>query len=141
MLLRKILKITAGVVLFGIIAGYAAYQVEDFRTGPVISITSPTDGYQTEEPMLKLAGQVERIAYLSLNGRQIYTDTNGYFDEELLLTDGYNIITVAGRDAFDRQTEDHVRVILNASSSLLFSSYNQNNEQEFRGQEEQETEE
>jgi hypothetical protein len=91
--------------------------------------------------MLKLAGHVERIAYLSLNGRQIYTDTNGYFDEELLLTDGYNIITVAGRDAFDRQTEDHVRVILNASSSLLFSSYNQNNEQEFRGQEEQETEE
>ncbi|MEX2515252.1 MAG: hypothetical protein WD335_03950 [Candidatus Paceibacterota bacterium] len=141
MLLRRILQITAGGAFLALIVGYGMYQAEDFRTGPVIQITSPQDGYQADEPMLSLVGKAERVSYLSLNGRQIYTDTNGYFDEELLLTDGYNIITVAGRDAFDRHTEEHVRVILNASSSLLFSSYNLNNEQEFRGQEEQETEE
>lgn len=122
MKLRKILQIAAGVAFFALIAGYSVYQAQDFWSGPQIVIEDPQDGYETTEPLIQISGQTKRISYLSLNGRQIFTDRNGYFEEELLLTPGYNIITVAADDAFDRHTEEHVRVILHATSSLLFSS-------------------
>lgn len=138
MSLRSILQIAMGVLLFLIIAGYGVYQAQDFWAGPIISITSPADGFEADEHLVNLTGRAERISYLNLNGRQIFTDRNGYFEEELLLSPGYNIMTVAGEDAFGRETEEHVRVILNASSSLLFSSYNNpNNEQEIRQREEE----
>jgi hypothetical protein len=41
----------------------------------------------------------------------------------LLLTPGYNIITVRADDAFDRRVQKQVRVVLHATSSLLFSTY------------------
>lgn len=138
MTLRSILQIATGVIIFLLIAGYGVYQAQDFWTGPVISITSPRDGHTTDQFLIELTGQADRVSYLHLNGRQIFTDRNGYFEEELLLTNGYNIITVAGEDAFGRETEEYVRVTLNASSSLLFSSYNNsNNEQEIRQREEE----
>lgn len=136
MRLRTILQITAGLVFFGIIAGYSAYQAQDFWTGPTVTINTPADGATTSEPLIRVTGAAERISHLSLNGRQIYTSPNGRFSEPLLLAPGYNIITVAANDAFDRHTEEQVRVILHATSSLLFSS--QNYVQEERRQEENE---
>lgn len=143
MRLRKILQFAAGGLLLVIIIGYGIYQAQDFWTGPVISITSPHDGYEADSHTIELVGRAERVSYLNLNGRQIFTDRNGIFEEELLLAPGYNIITVAGEDAFGRETREHLRVTMNASSSLLFSSYNNpNNEQEIRQrEEEQEAEE
>jgi hypothetical protein len=128
MLLRKILQATVVGAFLAVIIGYSAYQARDYWTGPVVTIESPEDGFETDEPMMRLTGTAERVSFLTLNGRQIFTDMNGYFEEELLLSNGYNIITVLGRDAFDREVERHTRVIFNASSSLLFSSYNNKNE-------------
>ncbi|MEX2369081.1 MAG: hypothetical protein WD552_01655 [Candidatus Paceibacterota bacterium] len=143
MKLRTILQIAVGLLIFILIAGYSIYQARDFWAGPTLAISTPADGVQTTHPLIHISGAAERISFLSLNGRQIYTDPNGRFSEALLLTPGYNIITLAADDSFGRHTEKHLRVVLNATSSLLFSSYKINNGQEERRttKEDQETEE
>lgn len=142
MKLRTILQITAGLIFLGIIVGYSLYQTRDYQAGPRVTIETPEDGATTTEPLITVNGTAERIAFLSMNGRQIFTDRDGNFTEKLPLTAGYNIITVSARDTFDREVQAQARVILHASSSLLFSSYNNlNNEQETRRQENIEAEE
>ena len=112
MKLRKILQISAGIVFFLAIAGYSFYQAADYRQGASISIDSPQDGFVTDRQMIEITGSAERVAYLSLNGRQIYTDRSGNFSEQLLLADGYNIITIAAEDDFNRHSEKQITVIL-----------------------------
>lgn len=142
MKLRAILQITVGILFFLLIAGYSIYQAYDFWSGPSLTINTPADGAVTTAPLIHISGSAQRIAHLSLNGRQIYTDPSGRFSEALLLAPGYNIITLAADDSFGRHTEQHLRVILNATSSLLFSSYINNYGQESRRLEEnQEAEE
>lgn len=127
MKLRKILQITAGLIFFAIIAGYSLYQIQDYQAGPSITIETPAHGISTTSPLITISGEAQRVAYLTLNGRQIFTDRSGNFEEELLLTAGYNIITVAAEDTFERKTEKQIGVTLHASSTLLFS-YNNSNE-------------
>jgi hypothetical protein len=141
MKLRTILQITAGVIFLLLIAGYSMYQAQDFWAGPQVWVNTPANGIRTTSPLIHISGSAERISFLSLNGRQIYTDPNGRFSEALLLAPGYNIITLAARDAFGRDTEAHLRVIFDAPSSLLFSSQNIQNGQEERAEKNEETEE
>jgi hypothetical protein len=125
MLLRRWLQIGVGVLFAGIILGYASFQFQDWLAGPTIRITTPMDGQTLSEPMVEIAGSAKRIAYLSLNGRQIYTNPQGEFDEKLVLSPGYNIITVSAEDKFNRTTEKQLELVLSATSTDLQLPYGQ----------------
>jgi len=58
-----------------------------------------------------LRGSAERIAGLTVNGRQIFTDEAGTFQDSLLLLPGYNVITVAAKDRFNREVTEILHVI------------------------------
>jgi hypothetical protein len=49
-----------------------------------------------------VVGEAKNVSYLSLNGRQIFTDESGTFSEKLLLPYGYTIMTLKARDRFGR---------------------------------------
>lgn len=132
MRLRTILQITIGGLFVLLIIGYSIYQAQDFWAGPEVEISTPADGAVTTKPLIHISGSTKRISFLSLNGRQIFTDRNGKFSEALLLAPGYNIITLAADDSFGRRAEEQLRIVFNATSSLLFSSYIHNNGQKER---------
>lgn len=82
---------------------YAVYQARAYLYGPSVSIES----VEKKGPLLALKGTAERIAFLSLQGKPIFTDENGRWQETVLLLPGYTIVTVAGADRFGRKTEQH----------------------------------
>jgi hypothetical protein len=135
-MLRRWLQITAGTVLILAIVGYTGYQIKDWRTGPTVDITTPQAGtHQTpSSPLVTIKGKAERIAYLHLNGRQIYTDPDGTFKESLLLSPGYNIITVSAKDKFNRTTEKRLELILPTTNTDLLTRYGQKRRQNKRGE-------
>lgn len=101
--LRKRLTVAVFVlILFGV-ASYGAYQARAYLSGPHIIIESK----MLEGRLLGLAGTAERIAFLSLQGKQIFTDENGRWQETLLLLPGYNSVSIAATDRFGRKTEKH----------------------------------
>lgn len=116
-MLRRWLQIGAGIVFAAVIVGYASYQFQDWWSGPTITIAEPQQGAVLSEPLVEISGSARRIAYLSLNDRQIYTNPQGQFNEQLVLSPGYNIITVSAEDKFNRTTEKHLEVILSATST------------------------
>lgn len=79
---------------------YAYFQSREYILGPVINIEEPTSGYVSSTSLISVNGKARNVSFLTLNGRQIYTDEKGRFIESLLLQDGYNIITFDGKDRF-----------------------------------------
>lgn len=109
--LRTYLKIAGIIFLAVAIFGYALFQARNIVLGPVIEIHSPENGASLEESLVEIKGKVKNISYISMNGYQIFTDDKGVFKEKLLLSYGYNIITIKARDRFNREVEKKLELI------------------------------
>ncbi len=107
--MKKILLIA----LFLLLVSYSLFQARALILGPQVSIETPRDGETVREPLLTLSGKSRNAAWLELNGAQIFTDENGYWEEKLLVSSGLSIMTIKVRDRFGRVDTDEVRIILN----------------------------
>lgn len=101
--LRRKLIGTGGVVLLLLLIAYSAYQARAYLAGPALTIehTGQTG------TLLEISGTAQRVAFLSLQGRQIFTDERGVWQETILLLPGYNIVSLAATDRFGRKAEIH----------------------------------
>lgn len=94
---------TIGIILLVLgLAWYLYFGVRVFRRGPEVIITSPAPNSLITEPLVTITGAAPGATHITMNGRQIFIDPSGHFEETLLLTPGYTIIDVAVRDRFDR---------------------------------------
>ena len=92
-------------VLLGIILfiTYIAFQARFILEGPQITLSGDRNTPQTTRTVY-LEGTAQNIVRMSLNGRQIYTDTSGNFKEALVLENGYTIATLHAEDRYGRTT-------------------------------------
>lgn len=108
---KGLIKILAAVVVVIIIGGYSIFRVETFAEGPVVEVAEPKDGSLVHQSLVTIRGEAKNISFLNLNGTQIFTDESGKFNEKILLSYGYNIITLEAKDRFGRKTEKSLQVI------------------------------
>ncbi len=105
-------KTLATIIFFLAIGGYAYSNSRDVLSDPEIIITLPANGATVENPNQKISGQALRINSLFLNGRQIRTDKEGNFNEELLLSYGYNVIDIRGEGKFGGNVKQTLELVL-----------------------------
>lgn len=86
-----------------IMLGYITFQARFLLIGPQISLTEVPDSRQNER-QITLAGSAFNISRLWLNGRPIYTDAEGNFQEALVLENGYTVATLRAEDRYGRET-------------------------------------
>ncbi len=91
--------------------GYGYYQSRDFLTGPLLSLVSPADGEIFSSPLITVKGSARNIAFLSLNGRRIFTDQAGNVSEQLLLPSGYSIMTIEATDRFGHRATKQLELV------------------------------
>ncbi len=99
-------RIRLGIILviaLGLIF-YASFQVRNLALGPEISITAPENGAVSSTTEITIIGIAKNVVFMTLDGRQIFTDENGNFSEDIILSKGYNIVTIYGRDKFGKET-------------------------------------
>ena len=89
---------------------YGVFNARSFILGPRIEIIEPTADLITETPLLYIRGIAKNTSFLDLNNRSIYTNKEGYFEDKLLLSKGYNIIQIKGRDRFKNETTKEFRI-------------------------------
>ena len=99
--LRNILYYACVLTVSCLFIGYALFQARFLLTGPVVTLIHSPQTVQSER-LIALEGSAENIVYLTLNGRQIYTDKNGYFKEALVLENGYTVATLQAHDRYGR---------------------------------------
>ena len=101
----RTLVLWLGVLLLVVcLSAYILYQARFLLLGPQIHINA-LEEITTSERVVELQGNAQNIARISLNGRQIFTDPEGRFNERVVLAEGYNILTIAGVDRYGRTSE------------------------------------
>ncbi len=101
---------------FGVLAvlaviGYGLFQGRALIEGPVINIETPENGTTTDESLLRISGTTKHAKDLRLDGRAIFIDTTGRFDEKLLLLYGYNIIELTATDVRGRTATTTLEIV------------------------------
>jgi len=94
--------------LFGLT--YGLFQAREMIRGPVVEVTSPKDGDTITSPLVEIEGIVKNIAFITLNGQQIYANENGEFKEKLVAAPGTNTIIISVVDKFNRLNEEKIEL-------------------------------
>jgi len=108
---RKNIRIAMIVLLLLLVVGYTSYETERLITGPSIAVSSPANGETVSTSTIEVTGVAKNINAISLDDRNIFIDEKGNFKEELLLSEGYNVITLKANDKFGSETEKTLEVI------------------------------
>lgn len=109
--IRSVLTLIIGVVFVSGILGYVYYRSKSFLKGPTISIESPINGSSVSEALTEIKGSAQNVSAITVNGKKVFIDEEGTIAEKLLLSQGYNIISVKAEDRFNRQVEQKLEVI------------------------------
>ena len=97
---------TIAIAIFAIfIISYAVFRSRDLYNGPQITISEPADGAVLTESLVTIKGIITNATAVTLNDRKIFLDQAGNFNEKLLLSSGYTIITLKAEDRYKRATE------------------------------------
>jgi len=91
--------------------GYGIFEVWNYATGPKIILSTPADGAVVSESLISIAGQVKNVKEITLNDRPIVIDEAGYFDENILLSYGYNVLELKAEDRFGKKTEQKLQLV------------------------------
>ncbi|MBX4209086.1 hypothetical protein KW799_00075 [Candidatus Parcubacteria bacterium] len=110
---KWLMKIWISVAAIAVILGYGAFRAKDLAQGPRLSVESPADGSAMRDPLVSIKGTAKNISFLTLNGDKIFTDESGAYDEKILLSPGYNAVTVEARDRFGRMVRQTLQLTYN----------------------------
>ncbi len=103
---RKVLITSVSIAFVVFFILYTAIEFRGLFLGPRINLYSPEDGTTVTSPIVNIDGISERTKELTINGNQTLIDTEGHFSVNLVLSPGYNIITIVATDS-----RDHHRVL------------------------------
>jgi len=107
---RLILRILLTTLILFILI-FAGFKAKDLVLGPQIIITSPQNGALLTSPLITIEGKALRIAFITLNDRQIFVNEQGTIREQLLLQNGYTILSLKATDRFNRKVEKRLELI------------------------------
>ncbi|MFA5736596.1 MAG: hypothetical protein WCX70_00205 [Candidatus Paceibacterota bacterium] len=102
-------------LIVAIILIYSSLKFKDLISGPEIVLYSPNDGSSLEDELINIKGRADRITKIYLNGRKIFTDQNGNFEESLLLSNGYNFFELKAEDKFGREIVKKLQLVYDKS--------------------------
>ncbi len=101
-LLRNTLLAVLAVILIIASMAYVAFQARHLLSGPQVFLEDMDYTVSTERA-LAIRGQAKNIVNISLNGKQIFTDKNGAFEEKVVLENGHTTAIIRAEDRYGRQ--------------------------------------
>jgi hypothetical protein len=105
------------VVFFLLVVGYAYFEAQGILFGPSISVTSSVT--TVHDPFVKIEGRADRIASLSMNGKQIAVTESGSFSEPYLLAAGDNRIVLDAKDTYGRTRRKVIEIVYISDPSTV----------------------
>ncbi|MBN2094326.1 MAG: hypothetical protein JW740_03105 [Candidatus Zambryskibacteria bacterium] len=103
----KVFVITISICL---LIAYGLFNARSLILGPTIEIFNPLKDTETKKNVITVNGRAKNIAFISLNERPIFINTEGIFEEKLLLSPGSNVIEIKAKDRFKNETKETIKV-------------------------------
>jgi hypothetical protein len=107
-----LIKIIAIFFIIAFLGVYFVRQSKFYLFGPQINIKYPENGTTLNSSLITVSGEVFNAVSLFVNGNQVLSDTFGDFETDLLLADGYNIISFEAKDKFGRVEAESLELVL-----------------------------
>lgn len=105
-------------LLFAFIGIYSIFQIKALAQGVNLDIRGIVDGAVFKKDNLMLEGLALHANLITINGKEVSVDQDSNFSEELVLSPGYNIITIEAQDKFNKKSKEIYRVIYEESELL-----------------------
>lgn len=106
--MKKNIGIISAIIFFTLFVVYSGFETIKVVLGPSLTITSPKKLETVHSPLVTVRGIAKRVAFITVNDRQIFVDTKGEFMTELLVPMGYTIIKVTVRDRFGKEITEYI---------------------------------
>lgn len=106
---KQKIRFTGALFFFALLAGYAYFRGFTLLHGDTMQIQGLTEGIHITTPFVSLSGSIDHAISLRVNGRNVSTNQDGDFTDELVLLPGYNITTIESRDKFGHVNQKIMR--------------------------------
>jgi hypothetical protein len=101
------------VIILGLVVlAYVGMQVKNILRLPILDVKAPQEGTVTSQSLFVVEGTTEHETQISVNGEEIYTESDGVFHEAISLHPGVNEIRIKATKKHGRSTEVTRRVVL-----------------------------
>ncbi len=104
-----------------VIGVYSALKMRDIIWGVDVVVRGVTDGETVTNQKITLEGNARNIEILTINDRIIGVGENGEFRDSLLLSPGYNIVSIKGDDKFGKHIRHEYHVVYKQDPSTALS--------------------
>lgn len=108
--IKKVIYRSVIFVFILIIILYSGFEIKRYITGPEIILEKNLKYYSIKESPINIKGRAVNISDIRINDYKIFMNEEGYFSEEILLSEGLNEIKISGIDKFGRETKEIIDV-------------------------------
>ena len=92
--------------------GYLGVEFLTFINPPKLELLYPEDNYVSSSNFIKILGKVEKASVLRLNDKEIAVGEDGFFQVDLDLNKGLNVIKFEAEKSTGKKTIEYERVIV-----------------------------
>ncbi len=96
---------------------YLGFQVRSITAPPKLAIETPSDGYVTQNAVVKMRGRADTKSTVKVNGMEVLTRTDGQFETDIALERGLNIVMVESAKRYSQTAKAYRRIILEQGQS------------------------
>lgn len=118
---KRLIVLSTSAILIVAILVFVFFKTRDIIFGARLNVFNVTDGQVLTDPYLEIKGQIRNAASIELNGHSVIPNHEGVFSEGIILSPGYNVITIHTVDKFGNRIERKYTLVYNdeASESTL----------------------
>ena len=87
-------------VLFAV-GFYLWHQISSFNSTPYLFVSSPFEDQVVNDSNITVEGETEREVIIKINGQSIFVNSDGYFEEDIMLQPGKNVLIIEAKNKFD----------------------------------------
>ena len=107
----RLIRLSVIIFVAVIIILYALSRSLNYIHGPQIEIFQPINGSAIASSTVTIIGRADRVNSLSLNGKTVFIDESGNFQETILVLPGVNMITLSAKDQFGRSVNNQLELV------------------------------
>ena len=107
----RIATVFLSLFMLSIVGYYFWHQLSSFNSEPYLFISSPLTDEVTNDFEIVVSGETEIGIILRINGEDVFVDESGYFQEDIMLQPGKNVIIIEVVNRFNKTARETRNII------------------------------
>jgi transcriptional regulator with XRE-family HTH domain len=107
----KLITLFFSLLIFSVLFYYLYHQINSFNSKPYLFLENPAGDAIVVENIFRVNGYTEKGAILKINGQEVVVDASGYFDQNIVLAEGRNILIIESKNRFNKLDKREINII------------------------------